>query len=641
MPALSMTSLPNAIATANATSHNPALQVVCAWPVSGQYGPGTRVLYYMLIAACVLARKAVWLRNASLAAALLFPAVAAVHGIVLAAIHVDGAVDMDVYGAFQLCSIAILAAPVTVRLSQTYFHAPGRNTIFLWTGLILAGLLSLTVEFFRIRTVDCTHDDAGNAVSLNPREFSYETTTCGLTCSSEKGKGPFSPLREGSANEIYVIPAPDKLTFGTATLIAAACCIPAILSLAFMWTKILELNWKMRFSDEYGDEARIDEPIEGTNGATVGMMGRVNGLIRLFLSVVEIPVFSAAVLAILIMGERNFFSSQVNYQTEPITTIGQWAPIVGTIFALLGSLYLLLAADVEAVEEKVYPDDPAHHCDCCSRREGGSAHIVITPSVHGDSSNGDRGSISERGSTISRFTSGPGQPPERSWQAGKVAKALTKIGNYLSDSAHARLDVSEFKRGLAVDFPEIPGEEPRNRNLHKIRERYNPSRDADGNATPLSRVGSFSRLSVEGSSSTTPRAVSPQPPQSRRSLSTSPSPGTPQRLRASTVPGGWASFDTHNPPSSAGSNRGRTQRRDTLEVPTPAHHSPMQQRDSSPVFITSNFTVAGGQSSPAIIVSADPETYTPEHSPVLNQHTSHFTAEPLSMSPPRIVSRSP
>lgn len=50
-----------------------------------------------------------------------------------------GAIDMDVYGAFQLCSLGILAAPVTVKLSRTYFEDPGRNTIFLWTILILAG----------------------------------------------------------------------------------------------------------------------------------------------------------------------------------------------------------------------------------------------------------------------------------------------------------------------------------------------------------------------------------------------------------------------------------------------------------------------------------------------------------------------
>lgn len=88
---------------------------------------------------------------------MLFPAVAAIHGIVLAALHVEGgiretqrcphvqkltslgAVDMDVYGSFQLCSIGILTASVTVRLSETYSRTPGRNTFFLWTVLILAG----------------------------------------------------------------------------------------------------------------------------------------------------------------------------------------------------------------------------------------------------------------------------------------------------------------------------------------------------------------------------------------------------------------------------------------------------------------------------------------------------------------------
>lgn len=46
---------------------------------------------------------------------------------------------MDIYGAFQACCIGILAAPITVKLSKTYFNNPGRNTIFLWTILLLAG----------------------------------------------------------------------------------------------------------------------------------------------------------------------------------------------------------------------------------------------------------------------------------------------------------------------------------------------------------------------------------------------------------------------------------------------------------------------------------------------------------------------
>ncbi len=52
-------------------------------------GPSPRCRYYFLVAACVLAQNTEWLRNACLAAALLFPAIAAIHGIVLAALHND------------------------------------------------------------------------------------------------------------------------------------------------------------------------------------------------------------------------------------------------------------------------------------------------------------------------------------------------------------------------------------------------------------------------------------------------------------------------------------------------------------------------------------------------------------------------
>jgi hypothetical protein len=118
-------------------------------------------------------------------------------------------------------------------------------------------------------------------------------------------------MRGGSANNIYVIPTPDKLTFGTGMLLAAACCVPAILSLVSMWNKILQDNWKVRFGG--GNE---DEQITGTNGATVGKMEGVNTRIRLLLSVVEVPVFGGAVLVILFFGELNFFSKQVRYQVS-------------------------------------------------------------------------------------------------------------------------------------------------------------------------------------------------------------------------------------------------------------------------------------------------------------------------------------
>ncbi len=57
---------------------------------------------------------------------------------------------MDVFGAFQLCSIGILAAPVTVRLSRTYFEDPGRNAIFVWSVLLLAGKHDLHITLHPI-----------------------------------------------------------------------------------------------------------------------------------------------------------------------------------------------------------------------------------------------------------------------------------------------------------------------------------------------------------------------------------------------------------------------------------------------------------------------------------------------------------
>ena len=46
--------------------------------------------YYVLIAACLVARREEWLVNPCLAAALVLPAVAAIHGIVLTAMHNPG-----------------------------------------------------------------------------------------------------------------------------------------------------------------------------------------------------------------------------------------------------------------------------------------------------------------------------------------------------------------------------------------------------------------------------------------------------------------------------------------------------------------------------------------------------------------------
>lgn len=146
------------------------------------------------------------------------------------------------------------------------------------------GLLALTVEFFRSQSKPCLDDGSGNPL-YRGSPFPYDETTCGLTCTVKDG--PYSPMRYGSADNIYVVPAPDILTFGAATLVAAASCIPGILSMVSIWNKIVQTNSVKRFG-----APNVDEVIEGTNGATIQGMKSVNNLIRRLLSVVEVPVVS-------------------------------------------------------------------------------------------------------------------------------------------------------------------------------------------------------------------------------------------------------------------------------------------------------------------------------------------------------------
>ena len=68
----------------------PTFSVICAYPLSGQYGPGTRILYYGLVAVCIFARRHEWLREPCLAAALLFPALASIHAIIMACFSDSG-----------------------------------------------------------------------------------------------------------------------------------------------------------------------------------------------------------------------------------------------------------------------------------------------------------------------------------------------------------------------------------------------------------------------------------------------------------------------------------------------------------------------------------------------------------------------
>ena len=341
--------------------------------------------------------------------------------------------------------------------------------------------------------------------------------------------------------------------------------------------------------------------------------------------------------------------------------VGQWGPLIGTLLAALGSLYVLLAADMAAVKDEAKSTASMHHCNCSHHHHGGGGHqdLSAQPGVDARSMDGGilqgspqdpiglpvmqelgigpftgsapriatpdatnvRSSISnELRATASGTASGPVHQAKATdmGKRRKVTRTLLAIGNYLGTTDHDLYD-SEFKRGPALDFPEIPGEQHRNRELSQIREQWN--------VTPVpreqrSRAGSFhsraaSGLDVEGSGST-PRAASPFP-----------SPTNPEGLRVSTLPAERSSFERQNPASSpsAGSKGGMLQpRRATLEVPSPVHFNPTRTKSSAPSLVIT----PRGRSLPTIATSSYPYTSSTVQTPVSDPPGPSSPPEPLS-----------
>lgn len=355
--------------------------------------------------------------------------------------------------------------------------------------------------------------------------------------------------------------------------LAAAECVPAILSLVSMWKKILEINWKTRRGRGGAVKEQSDDQgiIPGTNGATLKGMNDVNQAIRSLLSAVEVPVFGGAWLAVLVIGEINFWSPQVKYHTEPISSIGeqslylflilrltpsgQWGTILGTGMAGLGSLYVWLADSNGELTNATTSERTCHHCHGRGHSdrmllEGVSPRGSTTHQEHHESHSLSEARLSKMDST-------------GEWVARrKIAHALGKIGNYFGNPAKDPFGAGDFMTGA---WPHIPGEAQRNDRMAEHDDRYSIM---EGQSTP--------RDSWDGGPSSDNVSVAPTPA-SPTSPTSIPPRARSSRAHANSLPS-WSSshrssFDQPRLSESAHDPRVRaTDRRATLEVPPSAHH---------------------------------------------------------------------
>ncbi|KAG9747054.1 hypothetical protein KCU73_g7459, partial [Aureobasidium melanogenum] len=228
-----------------------------------------------------------------------------------------------------------------------------------------------------------------------------------------------------------------------------------------MWNKILEINWKSRFAVETDKNPDPEEK----------KVKAINSLIQRFLNVIEAPLFGLAVVVILILGEINLFNQQLRYQTEPIASIGQWAPIVGTGLAVMGSLVVYLtttSAEPETDSDSAQPHDSTDDNSVSNSSCHGSVRPDTNDSNHSRIKSNALTHVNTQRSMASTI------PTDRGGRR-KVAQFMSKIGDYMGTPGHGQFDTSSFRRD-ANTYPTIPGEQFRAEGLTDTERRYNSGR---------------------------------------------------------------------------------------------------------------------------------------------------------------------
>ena len=156
---------------------NDTLQFICAFPVSGQYGPTVRfVIYPLLLLAILGARETPWLRTGTLSTIFTYCAIASIHQSAMATHSSDQVIDLDMFPAYHMTILALILGPSAMLQAKSLLDRPRLSIFGMVLLLIWTGVISFTV---RVRSfpapVDCVNDNG---------PVSSSNTSALLTCKS-------------------------------------------------------------------------------------------------------------------------------------------------------------------------------------------------------------------------------------------------------------------------------------------------------------------------------------------------------------------------------------------------------------------------------------------------------------------------
>ncbi|KAH0565924.1 hypothetical protein GP486_000677 [Trichoglossum hirsutum] len=175
---------------------NTALQVICAYPVSSQYGRMVRYLIYPLLTLSLLFSVAGWVAGGALNTAMTYIAITGIHLAAMAVNREAGVLDLDVLTAYHVCMVALILSPPLIMWTKSLRRPSGKGVFAIWVVLLWIGVILFTVSAKHLpKSVPCLDSKRENVTSTG------DLQSCMLACSN------FSlPLRQFQDTRVVVAP---------------------------------------------------------------------------------------------------------------------------------------------------------------------------------------------------------------------------------------------------------------------------------------------------------------------------------------------------------------------------------------------------------------------------------------------------
>ena len=118
-------------------------EILCLYPVSGQFTGLQRILYYLLMLFSIATRSHQWLVVGSLVAAMTYSGVAAIYGMAAAAQRTPRVFERDSGVVWNILTTSILLAIPLLNWSSTIRRLHARTIMIYWVVLIFIGACSI------------------------------------------------------------------------------------------------------------------------------------------------------------------------------------------------------------------------------------------------------------------------------------------------------------------------------------------------------------------------------------------------------------------------------------------------------------------------------------------------------------------